>query len=986
MGIAVVGLAAAIGPGCGKSGAGDLRLIDRLREENVAQSPLREFERILPPRTQTARGSDLKEIVVGAKKYWGLMTEAPLTEPSDLEEPAGAELFVDKKKVSFSAAPLKDAWSWRWEKGEKKIDLRPGDGRSAPAKKIDLAAGKAVEADGIFPPGPALVELSAESAAPRSFRPRLAVEVNGEIAREIVLEETRTQRWTAMLRAGANAIRMSLAGTADPAPRRKPSGRESARIHYIKIKAAGDVILISAPPGQSPAGKTFEFRYEAGPSRTIQPVKQALSPDGEWRWAPKNGIPGEKNIGVLVYSQAAGATLEFRLNDGRIEARPIFRAGYSDYAFSTDPAAGPLRLSLSGRPGERQPFPGVFVDAVILSDPLGEDFSSLAALIDEHEIDDVVRTGDRSSLPRKLKIWGAAYESLLAVPPTDLRFPIRVPEGGVLQFGYGVYSLDPEDTLKPVIFEILAKEGGNLRTLFRTSLSSFDSSLKRYNDVLFQEIDLAAEQGKNITLVFQTRAAGGLRSGGFKALSLRNGLAFWVNPVLRQKRPRRTAPDLDFNVILLSIDTLRADHLGCYGYAKPTSPAIDELAQDATLFASNFSPAPYTHTSHMTMLTGLHPSSHRVIRFDERLAPETPTLAEILRDRGFRTAAFTGGGQLNTSYGFAKGFEVYDERPGANELVNSAAAVTEKAAPWLEANRATRFFLFLHTYQPHNPYRSPAFPARALFEKPEFPWNTVYLQNLLGSGSPRLFRTMTPVETENITALYDIEIRYTDEFLVKPLLSELKRLGLYDRTMIVLTGDHGEEFYDHGSWEHVHTVYNELVHVPLIIKFPESRFRGQRVDRVTGLVDIAPTIVEETGIRHSRWKPDGESLAGLVRGREKTARTRISYTPSEGSAHMPRRLGVVRAPYKLILNDPYPAGASTFFTPPPPRQEAIELFDWVRDPAEKTNLAARNPELVRELVRIAGEYERKLAGSRGGRKFVMTKELEDKLRALGYIR
>ncbi len=976
----------AVWPGCRKKETSPLRLDERLQNENVALSPLREFDKVLPQQTLTYPGSDLREVAVGPKKYWGLVTEHPLTEPSDLEEPAGAELLVDKEKIAFSPLPLKDAWSWRWIKGEKKIDLRPEEEQRAAAKKIDLESGMNVAANGVFPPGPALLELSAQSGDPASSRPRLEIEVNGEISKDIVLDENRIHRWTGMMRPGTNAIRLAYAQTGTPAPRRKAGSRETARIHYLKIRTAGDMILISAPPGQSPAGKTFVFRYAAAPARSIEPVKKAIGPGQEWAFDSKNEVPAERSVEVIVHAAAAAGSLEFRMNGGAAEVRPIIRAGYSSYIFPTGEKAGRLRLSLSGRPPEKGSVPSLFVDAVILSDPLAEEFGELAALIDQNEIDDGVQTRERSSIPRKLKIWGAAYESLLAVPPTDLRFPVRVPEDGVLQFGYGVYSLDPEDTFKPVIFEILAKEGQDFRTLFRTSLSSFDSSLKRYNDVLFQEIDLSAEKGKAITLVFQTRASGGLRAEGLKTLSLRNGLAFWVSPVLRQKRPRQTAPDRDFNVILISVDTLRADRLGCYGYAKPTSPAMDKLARDGALFQANFSAAPYTLTSHATTLTGLDPASHHVIRYDEKLAPETPTLAETLRDRGFRTAAFTGGGQLNTSYGFAKGFEVYDERPGANELLNSAAAVYEKAAPWLEANRETRFFLFLHTYQPHNPYVSPAFPERALFEKKEFPWNAVYLQNLLGSGSPRLFRSVTPLERENVSALYDIEIRYTDEYFIKPLLAELKRLGLYDRTMIILTGDHGEEFQDHYCWDHGHTLYDELIRVPLIVKYPASRFRGRKVEGVTGLVDVAPTVLEEAGFRPARMKLDGRSLTALLEGKKRGERTRISYVPAEWSAHMPKRIAIVRAPYKLILNDPYPEPAFTFFTPPPPRQEPIELYDWVHDPQEKRNLAGRNPEIVRELVRIAGEYERKIAGSQGGRKFVMTKELEDKLRALGYIR
>jgi len=171
-----------------------------------------------------------------------------------------------------------------------------------------------------------------------------------------------------------------------------------------------------------------------------------------------------------------------------------------------------------------------------------------------------------------------------------------------------------------------------------------------------------------------------------------------------------------------------------------------------------------------------------------------------------------------------------------------------------------------------------------------------------------LFRSLTPLEHENMTALYDVEIRTVDRYLIGPLVEDLKRLGLYENALIILTADHGEEFFDHGAWEHGHTLYNELIRVPLVIKLPRSREAGRRVREDVGLVDLVPTILAEAGVAAPPSGFDGTSLCPLLNGENLPGRTLISFLPAGFVYDFPSRVAVLRRPYKLVLNGEFRPG------------------------------------------------------------------------------
>lgn len=315
-------------------------------------------------------------------------------------------------------------------------------------------------------------------------------------------------------------------------------------------------------------------------------------------------------------------------------------------------------------------------------------------------------------------------------------------------------------------------------------------------------------------------------------------------------------------ILLVSIDTLRPDHLGCYGYAPPTSPAIDRFCAESVVFERASAHAPSTLPSHASMLTSLLPHHHGASFESKRALPDDIlTLAEVVAAAGYRTAALTGGGQIDPLFGLGQGFEDYRVL-----AADDFAATVDAGLEWLDRVGASPFFLFLHSYQVHHPY-DPAPEILAQFEsgyEGPFPDHTsvetIRAINAAGGELPA-------ADLRHIVATYDAEIREVDNAFAT-LVDGLRQRGLWDSTLVVFTSDHGEEFGEHGfvGW-HSHSLYEELLRVPLVIKLPAGREAGRRVDSLVRSIDIAPTALKATG---SKVPPEfsGIDLAVLWSGRQ----------------------------------------------------------------------------------------------------------------------
>lgn len=309
------------------------------------------------------------------------------------------------------------------------------------------------------------------------------------------------------------------------------------------------------------------------------------------------------------------------------------------------------------------------------------------------------------------------------------------------------------------------------------------------------------------------------------------------------------APCPDCNVVVISVDTLRADHVGALGYGRPTTPEIDALARRGVLFENAISQSSWTRPAHMSIFTGLFPREHGFValRDSRRLEDTVPTLAGVLRDHGFQTAAFTGGVNLAATYGFDRGFDTY--RTNGKYFRDNL----EDTRYWLDHERTGRFFLFLHGYDAHTPYLTDAVDRHSLELPPSRPEGS--LGTTCKAEGP--VSRIRPFLDE-----YDGAVHRADRYVGK-LVRELEARGLLDRTILVVLSDHGEEFLEHGRCFHIATVHRESVHVPLLVVAPQLEPRRVR-EPVAASVTIAPTIMELLGIDEHPFP--APSLVVVARG------------------------------------------------------------------------------------------------------------------------
>ena len=358
----------------------------------------------------------------------------------------------------------------------------------------------------------------------------------------------------------------------------------------------------------------------------------------------------------------------------------------------------------------------------------------------------------------------------------------------------------------------------------------------------------------------------------------------------------------DCNVILVSIDTLRADHLGCYGYPRPTSPAVDRFSKQSVLFRTAIAHAPSTEPSHASMFTSLLPAHHGGLRAKHQPISEDVTMmAEILREAGLRTISYNGGGQVAASYGFDRGFEVYE---------SSAHPFSRKvgdAIRWLDGHAEEQFFMFLHTYEVHAPYS----PMPRFMET----FDADYRGELEDSISPRLLIDVNEgkvkldeQDAQHIVNAYDAEIRSMDGAFGR-LVGYLEKRGLLDKTLLIFTSDHGEEFGEHAqTGRHSHALYDELLHVPLIVRMPGGNFSSTVVEPQVRGIDILPTVLDVLGLE-SPSPLDGSSLTGLMTGLDDEPRVAVSQIDT-AHAKPPSSIRtetqkLIMAPRALVEGAPY---------------------------------------------------------------------------------
>ncbi len=421
------------------------------------------------------------------------------------------------------------------------------------------------------------------------------------------------------------------------------------------------------------------------------------------------------------------------------------------------------------------------------------------------------------------------------------------------------------------------------------------------------------------------------------------------------------------SVLLYVVDTLRADALGCYGHPGSTSPSIDALAADGVLFERVVAQSSWTKPATASILTGLDPAAHGAVTLASAIRPEAPTLAESLRAIGYRTAAFVTNVNVEGQFGFARGFEEYRyfrEEKGRPAIYLPAAELNERIFPWLEQRGEEPFLLYVHASDPHGPYRPP--DEIAARYRPSGPPPPIAAASDPLAELGRHPASRTPENLAWLRALYEADVAVLDEAF-GALVAKLRALGLYDRMLIVLTADHGEEFGEHGGLEHGRTLYREMLAVPLVIRLPGGASRGLRLDTQARQTDIAPTVLAALRLPVPPAMRGVPLLAPTGSGPgEALSQTML------GQADV---IALTTADWKIVDNPRRPG-------------EGFEVYALRDDPLERRDLAAERPILLgygRQVLARAAVDVPRTSFNAGETAFVLDHKTAARLRALGYV-
>lgn len=488
------------------------------------------------------------------------------------------------------------------------------------------------------------------------------------------------------------------------------------------------------------------------------------------------------------------------------------------------------------------------------------------------------------------------------------------------------------------------------------------------------------------------RAIWSARTGAAAALLILSSMAFCrltlpghgsqIPPPVKKSGARE--PFKDYNLIVVSLDTLRADRVGAYGYRRNTTPALDRLARESVLFENAVSSAPATLSSHATAFTGLYPGAHGAQVMTHAALPSSAlTLAEILKSRGYATGGFTGGAQLSRNFGMAQGFDAYKD--DAMDM----ASIWPEARRWLDAQDGRKFFLFLHSYDIHTPYDPPPPFNRSFNPDYSGPLPDAITLDIAKRVSDGRIRA-TAADLDHINAQYDAGVRYTDTY-IQALVDYLDDNDLLNSTLLVVMSDHGEELGERGTvGMHAHSLHAEALHVPLIMRLPgggQGRRRAQRV----GLVDLTPTLLDLLAIPYETGQFQGRSFAWLTGDGSARANGHQALLAEREHGHgerTGRAMAVYAGGFKLITRTPPPAEAFmmkwTGDLAYPARGRT--LYDTQADPAESKDLLAARVQRARALDALAarmGKWNRSmaLAGATAG----VSRPERDKLKGLGYL-
>jgi len=558
---------------------------------------------------------------------------------------------------------------------------------------------------------------------------------------------------------------------------------------------------------------------------------------------------------------------------------------------------------------------------------------------------------------------------VVALPQEHITKEVRLQQSARLDFGIGLEGDISGAPFCDVRFTLSVERGQERETVFSEVFER--ESVEDGPAWVDATVDLSDMAGSSVRFVFRTEAPSGEEETKGNSVPLFDWSPVWSSPILYSTESGRTVGKP--NIILISLDTLRADHLGCYGYHRDTSPNIDRFAEGALLFENCIASSSWTLPAHASLFTGVHPSVHgaEVHPWGPPFAETETTLGELARERGYLTAAYTEGLFVSASMGFAQGVELYSDGKLAEFPLHCAEVTFNDTVQWLETYCGLPFFLFVHTYQIHDPYTPPAHFGE-MFDK-----------DYTEAGTVRPRQVRSEKDKIRCEALYDGEIAYTDK-VVGDFLGRLEEMQLLQNTTVIVFSDHGEEFWEHGGIEHGVTLYDEVLHVPLIIKLAGENPPGGRVARQVSLTDLYATVAELLGVDGAN-SPDCMSLLPLITGPETRAKydrkfivSQVCHRDSVLVSMTPdwRKRSIRTDTEKYIKFE---------------KEEMEELYDLGGDLSEKNDISAKNEQDLLKYRAMLDSFLETVSAGRAPaataeqRVAPLTEERKRELKALSYM-
>lgn len=425
------------------------------------------------------------------------------------------------------------------------------------------------------------------------------------------------------------------------------------------------------------------------------------------------------------------------------------------------------------------------------------------------------------------------------------------------------------------------------------------------------------------------------------------------------------------NVVFIIIDALRQDHLGCYGYHRDTSPGIDEMVRQGVIFNHAYSSSPWTKPSVASLFTSLHPNNHRVLNHYNILPEPTLTIAEVLKNQGYRTYFLNAGNiGIGKRFNFHQGFDYY-----FNKRID-AARLTDNFLSLLPKLRNKRFFAYIHYMDTHLPYNKNIYNELFVKNKPiepQFEPGTInhnIVKNLDVS------RRLSPADKQYLESLYDGQIRFIDEN-IKRIISTLRNNNVLENTLVVITSDHGEEFWDHNNFEHGHTMYNELLEVPLIIL--GNQLKPLKPDTPVRLIDLLPTVIEILEINDNNYHLKGTGFLNLLEGKKEVPGRPIF---AMGTLYGDEKYCLIKDNRKIILNTGNKKGKKNLVGSR--NKSQLEFYDMAKDPLETKNLTKAQPKNAARLKNLLDKFMMEQSAFKSKRT-TLDKKTKEQLKSLGYL-